>query len=110
VPECLCLAVLTSATSQPNPQDGSMVAATEVLWASRQVLALAMDRRSASSVFSYGYLKKALVVPSIAPQPGVELRHFRVDPIDAVEVGYRYTVVAIQDEVEAPNLVEAHRW
>src|SRR5919107_5419533 len=42
-------------------------------------------------------------------RPGAKLRHFGVDPLTAVVAGYRETVVAIQDEVEAPYLVEAHR-
>src|SRR5918999_195042 len=54
----------------------------------------------------------ALSVPSLAPHPAggtAELRHMSVDPPDAVIGGYRDAVVAIQDEVEAPYLVEAHR-
>src|SRR3712207_2343225 len=54
----------------------------------------------------------AICVLSLTPLPaagGVELRHISVDPLNTVVAGYRDTVVAVQDEVEAPYLVEAHR-
>src|ERR687897_577311 len=51
----------------------------------------------------------ALSVPRVAPHPGdTKLRHFGVDPLDAVVADYRDPVVAVQDEVEAADLVEAH--
>ena len=34
---------------------------------------------------------------------------FGVDPLHPVVAGHRETVVAVQDEVEAPYLLEAHR-
>src|ERR671911_1817600 len=51
----------------------------------------------------------ALSVPRVAPHPGdTKLRHFGVDPLDAVVADYRDPVVAVQDEVEAADLIEAH--
>src|SRR3712207_9361088 len=52
-----------------------------------------------------------LSVPSLPPltAAGAKLRHFGVYPLNTVVAGYRDTVVAVQDEVEAPHLVEAHR-
>jgi hypothetical protein len=50
-------------------------------------------------------------VPSLIPQPvsGIELRHISVYPLNTVVAGHADAVVANQDAVEAPCLVEAHR-
>jgi hypothetical protein len=55
---------------------------------------------------------RALSVPSLTPHPaavGVELRYVRVDPFNPVVASHADAMVAVQDEVEAPYLVEAHR-
>ncbi len=44
---------------------------------------------------------------SFLRQQSTELCHFGVDPLNAVVAGYADAVVAVQDEVKAPYLVEA---
>ena len=59
---------------------------------------------------SLGGFFEGLLVAWVALQPGgAELRHIGVDPLHAVVTGHRNTVMAIQDKVEAPYLIEAHR-
>jgi hypothetical protein len=48
-------------------------------------------------------------MPQTHQKRGTKLRHFGIDHLRSLVVGYRYTVVAVQDEVRISDLVEAHR-
>jgi len=53
---------------------------------------------------SFEWLDRAAFASSVARQPGVELQHFGAYPLNPLVASNRYSVVAVQDEVEAPTL------
>jgi hypothetical protein len=54
-------------------------------------------------------MDRAGFVFAVPWQQGAELRHFGIDELDPLEAVHRDAVVAVQNEVGASDLVQAHR-